>query len=168
LKNAEGKICCFFGHRKISVSDEFTEDLKNVILELITKHSVYTFLFGSRSNFDELCYNIVTEIRESYPCIKRIYVRAEFPYISDTYRNYLLKKYEDTYYPEKILNAGRAVYVERNYEMIDKSDFGVIYYDENYLSGKEKSSRKKVSGTEIAYNYAKRKKLQIINIYKSH
>lgn len=40
-------------------------------------------------------------VKEEYPDIKRIYVRAEFPYINDDYKNYLLKSYEDTYYPEK-------------------------------------------------------------------
>ncbi len=52
-------------------------------------------------------------------------MRAEYPYINEHYKNYLLENYEDTYYPEKILNSGRASYVERNYEMIDNSHYAL-------------------------------------------
>jgi len=45
----------------------------------------------------------------------------------------MLKDYENTYYPENMANAGKASYVERNQEMINKSDFCVVYYDEKYL-----------------------------------
>jgi hypothetical protein len=61
-------------------------------------------------------------------------------------------------------NAGRASYVERNQEMINKSDFCVVYYDENYAPPRRKNSRRDMtdyqprSGTKIAYDYAVRKK----------
>ena len=76
-----------------------------------------TFLFGSKSEFDRLCLKLVTKLKEKYPHVKRIYVRAEFPYINDDYMAYLLKSYDDTYYPEKLIGSGKAAYVERNYEM---------------------------------------------------
>lgn len=38
-----------------------------------------------------------------------------------------------------MLNAGMAAYVECNYEMIEKSNYCVIYYDENYMPPKGKS-----------------------------
>lgn len=68
-----------------------------MIRELIVKLEVKTFLFGSKSEFDALCLDVVTELKEEYPDIKRIYVRAEFPYINDDYRNYLLQCYDDIY-----------------------------------------------------------------------
>ncbi len=109
------KTCCFFGHRKINESKELKSKLVEIIENLIGEKQVDTFLFGSKSQFNSLCQEIVTEIKEKYPHIKRVYVRAEYPYISEYYKNYLLVSYEDTYYPEKIMNLGRASYIERNY-----------------------------------------------------
>ena len=132
--------CCFFGHRNIIETDELKSKLYNEIETLITYKKVHTFLFGSKSQFDDLCYKIVTELKEKYPHIKRIYVRAEFPYIDDSYKKYLLESYEDTYYPSKMIDAGKAAYVERNYEMINNSRYCICYYDENYMPPRRKTS----------------------------
>lgn len=155
-KELRSHCCCFFGHRRIIESAELIERLRQTVVNLICTRGVDTFLFGSRSEFDTLCHKVVSELRITHPHIKRIYVRAEFPYINKNYTDYLLEHYERTYYPERILNAGKSAYVERNYEMIDNSDYCVIYFDENY------SARK--SGTKIAHDYAIRKKLSIYNL----
>lgn len=145
--------CCFFGHRTINETDELRTKITEAAERLITDENVDTFLFGSRSEFDRLCLDIVTQLKEKYPHIKRTYVRAEYPYIDDGYLTYLLRSYDDTYYPQKLHGAGRAVYVERNYEMIDNSKFCIIYYDKNI-------ARK--SGTGIALNYAAKTCMEII------
>ena len=140
--------CCFFGHRTINETEELKAKLYNTIENLIVNENVDTFLFGSKSRFNSLCLELVTKLKDKYPHIKRIYVRAEFPIISDNYKYYLLESYEDTYYPEKIIGSGRAAYVERNFEMINQSRFCVVYYDESYAPSKCKS------GTKIALAYA--------------
>lgn len=161
--------CCFFGHRKTDVTDELINRLNKIVEVLIKEGKVDTFLFGSKSEFNDLCYMVVTELKQKYPHIKRIYVRAEFRFIDEGYRSYLLKQYEETYYPEKIINAGNAAYVERNREMIDKSSFCVVYYDENYAPPRRRNSRRNLtgyqpkSGTKLAYDYAKRKGVRIFN-----
>ena len=163
------KACCFFGHRKINVTPELTERLESVIESLIKEKAVNIFYFGSKSEFDSLCLKVVTDLKEKYPHIKRIYVRAEFPYIDDSYKKYLLESYEDTYYPEKMINAGRAAYVERNYEMIDNSSYCICYYDENYAPPKRRNSRRDLtdyqpkSGTKLAYDYAVSRRLTVYN-----
>lgn len=149
-------ICCFFGHKKIYETEKLKKQLNETIEKLINDEKVDTFLFGSKSRFNDLCHELVTKIKENYPHIKRIYVRAEFPYINDSYKNYLLEKYEDTYYPEKILNSGKAAYVERNYEMINNSRFCIIYYDDTYSPAMRKS------GTKIALEYAMKLKKEIV------
>lgn len=141
-------ICCFLGHREICETEELRAQLYAVIEELIVSRKVDTFLFGSKSQFNNLCYALVTELKQTYPHVKRIYVRAEFPVIRGDYLAYLLDCYEDTYYPEKAIGAGRSVYIKRNTEMIDKSSFCVFYYDEAYLPKGRKS------GTKIALDYA--------------
>jgi uncharacterized phage-like protein YoqJ len=147
--------CCFFGHRTINETEELKSKLYEIIEKLIVEKQVDTFLFGSKSRFNSLCLETVTKIKQKYPHIKRVYVRAEYPEINEQYTNYLLKSYEDTYYPEKILGSGRAVYVKRNYEMIDKSHFCIAYYDEAYTPTNRKS------GTKIALDYAIKKKKHI-------
>lgn len=150
------RTCCFIGHRKIEDTLELRTELYDSIERLITEENVDTFLFGSKSRFNDLCHELVTEIKEKYPHIKRIYVRAEYPDIDDGYKAYLLKDYEDTYYPNKIIGAGKATYVERNCEMINNSRFCIVYYNEAHAPTTRKS------GTKIALGYAVRHKKDII------
>ena len=154
----QDNVCCFIGHRTINETDELRAKVTEIIEKLITDENVDTFLFGSKSQFDRLCLELVTKLKEKYPHVKRIYVRAEFPFISDDYLSYLLKSYDDTYYPEKLHGSGRAAYVERNFEMINKSKYCIFYYDE------QNAPQKRKSGTKIALDYAKKKGKEIINI----
>ena len=164
----EKKTCCFFGHRKISEADKLQERLYKIIESLIIYKDVDTFLFGSKSDFDKLCLAVVTELKNKYPHIQRIYVRAEFQYINDDYKAHLLQSYDDTYYPEQISGSGRAAYVERNQIMIDRSDICIVYYNKNYQPPTRNNSRHDISpyqpksGTKIAYEYAQKKKKAVI------
>lgn len=154
----DNNTCCFIGHRKIIETEKLNKKLFKIIKNLILENKVNTFLFGSKSRFNDLCLEIVTELKQKHPNIKRVYVRAEFPYISEHYENYLSKSFEETYYPEKIKNSGKAVYVERNFEMIDKSRFCVFYYNE------QTAPKNRKSGTKIALDYAISKEKQIIKL----
>ena len=169
--NIKAHTCCIFGHRRVNKTELLTNAIYNIIEDLIVNEKVDTFLFGSKSQFNDMCYKIVTEFREKYSHIKRIYVRAEFPYIDDNYKSFLLQNYEDTYYPEKMINAGKAAYVERNYEMINNGNFCICYYDENYTTQRRKNNRgdlidfQQKSGTKLAYSYAKRKNIVVKNTF---
>ncbi len=160
---------CFIGHRKIADKVSLTNKINEMLLTLIER-GADTFLFGNKSEFDSICWECVTELKSKYPSIKRVYVRSSYPEISLSYKVYLLHSYEETYFPQKIVNAGRCAYVERNFEMIDKSEICVFYYDTNYIppSKSEMSSyvveHKANSGTKIAYHYALSKKKQVINL----
>lgn len=165
------KTCCFFGHRKIDETEELKNNLYEIIENLIVDEKVDTFLFGSKSEFDRLCLKTITEMREKHSHIKRIYVRSAFQHIPDWYKDSLMESYEDTYYPEQIENSGRASYVERNQEMINQSKYCIVYYDENYLPPRRRNSKRDLfdyqpkSGTAVAYDYAVKKKKEIINVY---
>lgn len=58
---------------------------------------------------------------------------------------------------------------KRNEEMIDKSDYCLFYYDENYLPPKRKWTKRDCfeyqpqPGTKLAYEYALRKKKIVYN-----
>ncbi|MBR6772647.1 MAG: hypothetical protein IKM29_04570 [Clostridia bacterium] len=151
-----GAICCFLGHREIRETTELKNRLSETVEKLIIHKNVDTFLFGSKSCFNELCRKTVSEIKERYPNIRRIYVRAEFPDISESYEKYLLEMYDDTYYPDNIRGSGKAAYVERNFHMIEQSQFCVFYYNVGYAPVKRKS------GTKIALDHAVKRNKEII------
>lgn len=163
------KICCFWGHRKIGDSPDLRSKIFGIVESLIVNENIDTFLFGSKSEFNSLCYELVTKIKEKYPNIKRVYVRAEYADITDSYEKYLLEGYEETYFPNNVRNAGRVSYVIRNQEMIKNSCVCVIYYDKNYVPKSRENSHRnftdyqRKSGTKIAYEYATKEKVRIIN-----
>ena len=80
--------CCFLGHRTINETEELKSKLIEIIEKLIIDEKVDTFLFGSKSQFNSLCLELVTEIKVKYPHIKRVYVRAENPYIDESYEEW--------------------------------------------------------------------------------
>ena len=163
-------IVTFIGHRKLKFDNGFRQQLKELILSLIDDRSADTFLFVSKSDFNSLCLEVVTELQKERPQIRRIYVRAEYPYISKDYEDYLLESYDATYIPENVVDAGKAAYVERNYHMIDKADLCIFYYDENYKPPLKPATRGRItreqpkSGTKVAYEYAILKKKAIYNL----
>lgn len=164
---------CFIGLRTIEKSDNLISALQETVITLINK-GVTDFLFGSMSDFNDLAWEVVTELKKSYPYIKRVYVRSAFQYISKTYEEFLLKSYEETYFPSKLENAGKLSYLKRNYEMIDNSTFCVFYYDKNYLPPLKRVARNSLfstrrnSGTKLAYEYAIKRKKRLINLCKHY
>ena len=148
--------CCVLGHRKIEEGEALEQPVYKWAEKLVLEEGVHTFLFGSKSQFNHLCYTQVTKLKEKYPEIRRIYVRAEFPEISDDYERYLLERYEGTFYPSAAVGAGKAVYIKRNFAMIDKSRFCIVYYKRDH------ALLKRTSGTKLALEYALRQKREII------
>ena len=148
----------FIGHRKI----EKTEQIKRVVAKVVTqliKDGADTFLFGSKSAFDDLCLDVVTELKLKHPHVRRIYVRAAYKYIDEPYTDYLLSLYDETFFPDNVSGAGYRSYVKRNQAMIDACDVLVAYFDKDY-----RLSAGRTSGTKLAVEYAQKKKKQIINL----
>ena len=155
--------CCFIGHRKIDNQESIKPILKEQVVMLLEK-GVTNFYFGSMSDFNDISWEVVTELKEKYPSIKRIYVRSAFQYIDKSYEDYLLESYDDTILPNRVEKAGKASYVERNQEMINASDFCVFYYNPSYLPPKRKNSKRDIneyqpkSGTRLAWEYVNQRK----------
>ena len=116
---------CFIGHRKIDNVDGLTAKLYDTVYELIA-NGADTFLFGSKSEFNSACWNTVSALKQQYSFIERVYVRAEYPVIDQSYTSYLLQYYEKTFYPPELIRAGKSVYVKRNRAMIDASDICIL------------------------------------------
>lgn len=148
----------FIGHRNIDLDTARRRELYDTVRDLIECENADTLLFGSRSRFDDCSLGIVTELKCIYPSVKRVYVRAEYPVISEDYKKYLLRFYDDTFFPESILNAGKAIYLERNRLMIDLADVCIFYCDTSRHSDLDRS------GTYAAFRYALSKKKGVINM----
>lgn len=152
------KTACFIGHRKINETEDLKIRLWDLIEDLILNQNVTTFLFGSKSGFNDLCEKTLIKAKEKYPHIKRVYVRADYQYIEESYEKYLLQFCDETYFPENLINAQKSIYVKRNYEMIDKSDFCVFYFNANEAPTTRKS------GTKVALDYAIKKNKKTFNL----
>lgn len=154
------KSCCIIGHREFEKSEKLELKIKKTIINLIEKEKVTTFLFGSNSRFNDFCYDIVSELKNIYVDIKRIFVRAEYPVITDAYFNYLKTLYEDSYFYSEKLITNKFSHIKRNQTMIDNSDFCIFYFNCNYFP-----KTKTQSGTQLAYTYAIKKQKPIINLF---
>lgn len=183
------KRCCFIGHRTIEQTDELLALLTDTIRRLILEEGVCYFLFGSRSEFDDLCHRIVTEFQQEFPNIVRVAytrrseyavkaeekVKMERTWASVLKRDVKPKDYDAEVQSDRVFSAGKASFVERNQEMIDDSDFCVFYYNESYLpprrkrSNRDLSSYQPKSGTRLAYEYAiqksKKRDKVVINMF---
>lgn len=150
------------GHRKVSDARRLKLKLMRVLSTLIEEENAETFLFGSNSDFDTLCLETVTHLKERFfPLIKRIHVRAMYEKLNEQYKQYIFTFYDETYFPYGVKNAGYYSYVKRNYAMIDRCDILLTYYNTEY-----QLPNGKTSGTRIAYEYALKKHKRIINIFE--
>ena len=165
------KSCSFFGHRDTLQTEELKQKIRETVERLIVEEGVDTFLFGSRSSFDELCHIVVTELKEKYPHIQRIAylckhetaclvgagtsLRQKIKNL--TGRDEYVGEYEEIKKSDRVNSAGRASYVERNQLMIDASDIVFVHLDKGKRGGKP-------SGTILAYDYAVNKDRKTIII----
>ncbi len=150
----EDKICTFFGHRDI----ELTENLKNSIYNEVLKAIEFgctIFYFGGYSKYDFLCLDIVNEIKNKFNykittvyCVSQErFLRKKTPYFDRNYYDsvtYLISSFEGWY---------KSIYF-RNLAMIDASSYIIFLVEERENSGAYK-----------AYKYAtKQKDKTIVNL----
>ena len=181
------KKCCFIGHRKIEISNELENQVYNYVENLIINKNVKFFLFGSKSDFNNLCHSVVDKLKNKYPNIKKIAYdcRNENSFLENEREKWekilakdinkpihLLCVDEIVEYKRKYI-SGKNSYIERNQAMIDDSDYCLFYYNEKYTPMKNKYSNKNFccyqtnSGTALAYKYAKHNNKSIKNFYKN-
>ena len=134
------KTCSFFGHRDTTPTDIIKQQVREIVERLIVEEGVDTFLFGSRSKFNELCHMVATELKEKYPHIRRIayLCRHEGGCLVEkseemrqaikrlTGRDEYVCEYEEIKRFDRVDSSGRAAYIERNQLMIDDSEHIVV------------------------------------------
>ena len=150
------KICSFFGHRSIEITDELYARLTAEIIHSVD-FGCRVFYFGGYGDFDDLCYRIVTEIKEKYPQygISRVYCVSQERYLWKKVRYFDRTAYDEVIYLQPCFEGWYKSIYFRNCAMIDASDSVIFYAEERENSGAYK-----------AYQYAKKtKEKQIVNLW---
>ena len=149
------KKCSVFGHSTIEITKEIESNLFEIIENLIINENVDTFYFGGLGQFDDLCYKIVSKLKIKYKHIIRIYALENPNWIKEQKRPQRLKneEYEEVIYLDLKFDYWYNRIYFRNCEIINRSDFTIIYV-----------RNKENSGAYKALKYAQKKKKQIILI----
>ena len=148
-------ICSFFGHREIEETEELVEALKTEIFNAID-FGCRVFYFGGFGAFDTLCHKILTKImiENAELKIQRVFcVQSEY-HLRKRHKYLKAENYEDIIYLNPVFDGWYKRIYFRNCAMIDASDY-VIFYAENRAD----------SGAYKAYQYAVKKKKNLINLY---
>jgi len=154
----ENKICSFFGHREIELTEELCARATAEIFKSVD-FGCRIFYFGGYGEFDELCYKIVSKIKDEKPRlgIKRIYCVAKEEYLRKKVRYFRAQDYDEVIYLPPLFDGWYKSIYYRNCAMIDNSDYIIFYAEE-----------RKDSGAYKALKYASRKhKKVIVNIFSS-
>lgn len=149
--------CAIFGHRDIEITDKLITDIKNCFIDLITNYNVWIFYFGGFGMFDDLCWQILTELKHStFPDLKRIYVCENQTFVDRPHKRpkwVNSDNYEEIVYFALDFEYWYTSIYYRNIAIIDHSDFNIFYIRNTQNSGAYK-----------AYKYAKKRKKNLILI----
>ena len=153
----EEKICSFFGHREIEITDKLRADIQKSVEQAI-ECGCTVFYFGGYGDFDELCRRIVSKIKEDAPGkgLRSVYCVSQEKYLRKSARCFNREDYDEIIYLQPSFDWWYKSIYFRNCAMIDKSCFIVFYAKES-----------KNSGAYKAYKYAMNTTNKtIINLYE--
>ena len=158
------KKICFIGHRHIYNYKKIREKLYNIVEEEI-KNGCEFFTMGTHGEFDEMALRVCRELRKVYtnieievvitsfkeiePIIDHDHIFGDEKYIPYSDVKTIMYDIEEEYYKRKI--------VVSNQQMIDNCDTLICYVN----------STKTYGGAILAYKYAKKKGLHIVNLFKN-
>ena len=144
----------FCGHSNCLFSDEEKEKLKQLLIKEIRKNPTCKFYLGGYGDFDSLCLRTLRELKTDSPDIELLFIT---PYLDSNYSKLQLAKYyyDDVMFPP-IENVPRKFAIlKRNEWMVDSADLVIAYVKYSW------------GGAAKTLEYAKRKKVPIINIVQS-
>lgn len=137
------KTCAFFGHSEIIITEELKQKVKKHIEELIVYQGYNIFMFGGFGMFDNLCWQIVTELKQKYTSIKRVYCLSEEKHLKVNKRPFYLKNedYEEFTYFSLEFDWWYTKIYYRNRAIINNSDFIIFYVKNQNYSGAYKAMK---------------------------
>ena len=150
----------FIGHRNINQYNRIKAKLYSELKKQIENGSKF-FTMGTHGDFDKLALCVCRELRKIYKDIKIEVVVTSFseikPIIYGTEKNYTL--YDDVktvMYDIETVHYKRKIVVS-NQQMINNANTLICYIDTSKTFG----------GAILAYKYAKKKGLHIVNLYNT-
>ena len=157
---ARNKTACFSGHRNISKQEIFQiEKRLEKTIEILYKKGVIFFGAGGAYGFDMLAEKAVIKAKRKHQDIKLILVLP----CKNQYKYW--NKKDIIQYKEILSNADKIVYTAENYyngcmqkrnkHLVNYSGYCICYLYQN------------TGGTAFTVNYAKSKKLTVINLYNT-
>ncbi len=149
------KTCSCFGHSNVNITDDLIARTRMEINKAVAD-GVRIFLFGGRSDFDDLCYDLVTEKRNAEPQleIKRVFCFALDKQLKKPPKWFIRKEYEGLECPRKDFDYWYTAIYYRNIAMIDRSDLILFWVEKRENSGAYKT-----------YLYAVKKRKRIVNLF---
>ncbi len=126
------RTCCFIGHRKIKCTLELRERLQSILLDLI-ENGTTDFIFGDHSEFNDLCYEVVTKLKEKHPEIGRINFRKTFEDTADYTMQFLIKGYEKSICPYQTTDCGYRIADDRKLKAVRHLLLNTPKREENVL-----------------------------------
>lgn len=149
------KVCSCFGHFNVDLTDELKARTSKEIDKALAD-GVRIFLFGGRSDFDDLVYDIVTEKKAQLPQleIKRIFCFALDKQLRKPPTWFQRKEYEGYECPTKDFDWWYTSIYYRNCAMIDQSDLVLFYAEERENSGAYKTYKYAVKSKKKLVNFA--------------
>ena len=150
----EDRICSFFGHSELEITNEIYTKTAAAITKAVDD-GFRIFYFGGFGAFDDLCHKIVSDIRSKSPelGITRTYIACSERDVRKPKLWMNSSNYEEiTVLPITFDYWYTRIYY-RNCAIIDRSNLIIFYAEEKQNSGAYK-----------AYKYAKTRKKEIVLI----
>ena len=147
-------ICSCFGHSEIEITEQLRSDVKTKIEDMVVNENYRIFYFGGFGLFDDLCHQVVSELKQKYPDIKRVYCLSDPRHQRISKRPRWLKDedYEEFVYLDLEFDWWYQRIYFRNVEMVNQSDYVLFYVCNRNNSGAYK-----------IYQYAKKIKKSFTN-----
>ena len=149
------KVCSCFGHFNVDITEELRARTSKEIDKAVAD-GVRIFLFGGRSDFDDLVYDIVTDKKAQAPQfdIKRIFCFPLYKQLLKPPNWFNKKEYEGYDCPCKHFDWWYTSIYYRNCAMIDKSDLVLFYAEKRQNSGAYKAYKYAVKARKSLVNFA--------------
>ena len=120
-------IVTFCGHGKYVYGEDVKNRLKAEAEKLINQ-GADLFYLGGYGRFDGLATQVLTELKETYPHIRRVLV---IPYLN---RDYYTQNYDETLYPP-IENVPLRFCISKRNEWMVKNSQVLVCFIENTFGG---------------------------------
>ena len=148
---ANNKCCTFAGHS--NAPDTLKNELIAAVTDLIDNKGVTTFYVGNHGRFDAMSASAVRTVKQSRKDIKLILVVPKMNSTIENHKNYYTDMYDEVLIPaESDAAYYKAMITVRNKWLIDNSDYIITYI------------RRDHGGAYNTYKYAKKKKIEFINL----